>query len=274
MKVNKFNKFLLLTTILILFSGCFSIGINQELKEDGSSDFLIKYDFSSLISQMEDLDQGEENEIPDCSLFENLTTIDCQTVKEGIFELSGSLEKNDKYFRVEKSLFKTSYEYDALEVFDILGQLSEKEEEQITQDSLLDFKMLNPTLKYEVTMPGEIVSAEVGEFKGNKVKIDIFDLETESSAKIVSKTNSNTIYYIIGISVVILTSIIVVVVMKKNKTDIKAPNETGNVSEEEIKIRDYIFKFKNQYSKDSIKASVVSTGITESKAIEYLNKYY
>jgi hypothetical protein len=273
MTTNKINKLLLLTIITILFSGCFSIGINQELKEDGSSDFLIKYDFSNLLSQTGEQGQGEI-EIPGCSSFENLTIVNCQSLNQGVFELTGSLEKNDEYFRVEKSLFKTIYEYNALEVFDILGKLSENEDEQITQESLLDIKMLNPTLKYEITMPGIIESAEVGDFKDNKIKIDIFDLETEDSAKIVAQTSNNTIYYIIG-SVMILFVIIVIILIKaKKKTEIKAPNEIGKISEEETKIRDYIFKYKNQYSKDSIKTSIVSIGLSENKALEYLNKYY
>ena len=209
MKKISFNKNLALAFMLFsmfLFSGCMSLDITQNLKSDGNSDVEIKYDFSAITGQMKALSEnfGENSSTKDsnfsyCAEFDNMTKdtgFTCNEPEEDIVILRGSWESQEPYFSVEKTFTKTTYEYDVIEVFDIMNSLVEDESQEIDQNSISELEMMNADISYTLTMPAKVKSSEVGTIKEDTVEIDLFDLEGLDSAKVLAVKNNNTIYYI------------------------------------------------------------------------------
>ena len=273
MKLNLASIVLLLP--MILFSGCISIEVKQEITPNGLSSVEVRYDLSAMNAMAEDM-AGNDNSEPEesyCAEFENVTLnagFECSEPKKGVIVLSGEWQSSEPYFVVKKSFLKTTYEYDAMEVFDILSKLSEDEEEQLTKESLAGLKMLNPTFEYVITMPAAILSSEVGDIKENSVEIDIFDLSDIDSAKIISVQKNNAVLYaLIGIAVIFVIAVAILFIRKK-----KHPIQSNNIiSETETRYRDYIIQNRS-YPRDALKNSIVGNGLDSQTAEEYLNKYY
>lgn len=272
---------------MLFFSGCISLDINQEIKENGTSNIELIYDLSQIEEQMKsfqnDLNNSsisnsnntEENEIDFCNDIrednpENFN-FNCEEVEENIIKLTGDFDTNS-YFQKNESLFKTTYTFDAIFIFSILGQIG-GEEGKITPESLSEMRILNPDLSYTIKMPGEISKSEVGRISKSTVKLDLFELDKKESVLIIAEKKNNTIF-IIG-SILILLIIIVIsyfIILNKRK---KMPNENlNNLSQEEIRCKDYIFQYKNSFSREAIKQVLLNENISESTVNEYLNKYY
>ncbi|MFW5704998.1 MAG: hypothetical protein ACOCXG_04075 [Nanoarchaeota archaeon] len=285
--IKKNRYFLILLIFLSLFfSGCVSISVNQELTDEGNSDITITYDFSAMIKQMNEMaaqfnsTPSENEDVPTCEGFENLsekTGFNCNMAEEGILILTGNWQSGGEYFNVKKSFTKTTYEYDAIEVFDILNALSEDEDEKIEKESLSQMKMLNPKLKYELTMPAKITSAEVGDINENKVKIDIFDLEDLETAKIVATKTNNMFYYVVGAGIILLIIVGIVFIKKKKsnaKMNVNGAQQSNTSTSFEEKCKGYVLKYKKQYSKEAIKKSLLNSNMPENIVDDVLNKYY
>ena len=281
-----FMKIIFLYITLILFlTGCISLDINQEIKEDGSSEVEIIYDFSALEEQMGSLNEGfssfddgtqmniTNEEFLSCDDYTDVlskTGFSCSIPEKGVLILNGILLIPDQYFIVENTLFETKYEFDLISVFDLLEIISSEEDEQITQDSLGELMPLNPSFTYKIKMPAPIISSEIGNVNGDILRVDIFDLEDFDSAKVVSIKEKNTLYYILGIvSLFIVVIMLVFLKKKKENSNIKV-----TLSENEIKCRDYILMYKSQFSKESLSKALVESGVNVSEVDIYLNKYY
>ena len=302
MDMKKFISYLFLAFVVLFFSGCVDMAIEQELREDGSSDVVIMYDFSALVSSLSGIAEGlqseETNEFDgmmdelceDEGDFEYVKEFgfDCSVTEDGVVMLRGEWQVTSEFFEVKKGLPKITYTYDASGVFELLNKLNSNFNSgdfYVSDDSSEDFVDTLPQLgtlggkiTYTVTMPAKVESYEVGVVNENKVIIDVFDLEDRDSAVIVASEINPLTYYIgasAGIVLLVLVIMIIINIMRKSRIrNISGPSESDKMSEEELMCKEYILKYKSQHSRDSICKGLVNHGVSKKKVDEYLDKYF
>ncbi len=302
MDVKEFISYLFLAFAVLFFSGCVNMGIEQELREDGSSDVVIKYDFSNIISSFGKLEEGLQSEetsgvdeIMDgaCDDEGGLGSVkefgfDCSVTEDGLVVLKGKWQVTSEFFEVKKGLPKITYTYNALGVFELINKLnsnfdsgdfsSSDDNSEDFVDTLPQLRALGAKTTYAVTLPAKVESSEVGVVNENRVTMDIFDLRERDSAVIVaSKVNPLTYYIGASAGVVLLIVIILIIVVSRRKSrirEISNPSESSKMSEEELMCKEYILKYKSEHSRDSISKGLVNYGITKKKVNEYLDRYF
>jgi hypothetical protein len=86
-------------------------------------------------------------------------------------------------------------------------------------------------------------------------------------------SNHSNLSQIIGFSLGCLLGFILYskLLKKEIRNDLIIEN---NILESGDTIKDYILKYKSEYSKESIKRSLIDNGNSNSVVEEYLNKYY
>ena len=219
---------------ILFLSGCIDMNIEQELKEDRSSDVVIEYDFSAFISYFNDLEDkdgfGNEDDFKAddilkkaCANESNRIGFDCSVTDENKVTLRGNWQVSSEFFEVKKKLTEITYTYDALGIFELLDELdpnpdfggfSSTDDHGSFVETLPQLKTLGAKISYTVTLPATVESSEVGIVNGNKVTIDVFDLSGRDSAVIVASKDNTLIYYIFatlaGVAVFLIVTIIIV----------------------------------------------------------------
>ena len=282
---------------VLFFSGCVDVGIEQEIREDGSSDVIIKYDISVLVNSANEFggDSQSEELSELCEDEEGLGHVKelgfaCSVTDEGIITLMGEWQVTSEFFEFEESLTKITYKYDALGIFDLLSKVFPSEildlgdigatddSEKNFADSMSQFETFGAKMTYIITLPAEIESSEVGIFSENKVTIDVFDLEDRDTAVIVASKINPLVYYVgasAGIVLLVLVIMIIVGIRRKSRIrNISSPSESDEMSEEELVCKEYILKYKSEHSRDSISKGLVNHGVAKKKVNEYLDKYF
>ncbi len=271
---------LIIILLSVFISGCISLDINQEIKKDGTSSIELVYDLSSIIDSMagSDFDDGFTFEIPEeddfcLEMIENNPSIisDCTSERLGVYKLYAEYDVSE-HLTIKNGLFSKEYIFDAISVFNFL-ELLEDDGETITQASLSEMRMLNPSLSYNIIMPAEIVKADVGRVSGSSVRINLFDLEREEQVLITAK-EQNYLFVFILVGVFVLIVFFVIFFYIKNKSKKSPVENVEGISQEEENSKKYILDYKNSYSKDSIKEALVSGGVSSSDADKYISKYY
>ena len=294
--MKKFISYLFFAFAVLFFSGCVDMEIEQKLRDDGSSDVIIRYDISAIVnyaSEFGDDSQSEElNEL--CEDEEGLGYakefgFDCNVTGNGIITLSGTWQVTSEFFEFEEGLFRIKYKYNALGVFELLEEISPSEvldlggpsfddSQRSFADSMSQFETLGTKMKYTIIFPADVESSEVGVVSENRVIIDVFDLEDRESAVIVASKVNPLIYYVgalAGVVLLVLVIIIIVNIRQKSRIrNISSPFENDKVSEEELMCKEYILRYKSQHSRDSISKGLINYGIAKKKVDEYLDRYF
>jgi len=271
--MSKKGGIFFLLVVVVFISGCYSIDITHSIEPEGLSSISIIMNMTSLIDSMPDnategIDNSSMTFESGCADYENNTLITCSEISLGVIQLEGDFEVP---LIETESLQETRYTYDALFVFDILAALSDDPTEQLTQDNLGEMEMLNPELTYIVSMPGTILTSEVGDIFENVVIIDLFDLESVQSANIVSSVEKELPWTLIGmigggvVLAIIIITLLLVGSLKKNHPKVDA---------NELACKTYIGQYKQTYSAEQLKQGLIASGHDPVKVTEYVQKYY
>ena len=301
MTKKNFIVYLFLALVILFFSGCIDVEIEQELREDGSSDVVIKYDFSGIISSLIGLSEGlqseETNEFDgmmdelceDGGDFEHVKEFgfDCSVTEDGVLVLRGEWQVTSEFFEVKKGLSKITYTYNpsgVSELFDKLntpinsGEFYADDSSEDFVDTLPQLKRVGGEITYTVTMPANIEFSDIGVVSENRVIIDVFDFRGRESVVIVASKVNPLIYYVgasAGVVLLVLVIMIIVNIRRKSRIrSISSPSENGRMSEEELMCKEYILKYKSEHSRDSIGKGLVNHGVSKEKVDEYLDKYF
>ncbi len=179
--------------LIVLLSGCVSVGYEHQLDRDGSSLIIQKIALSSTMMDYISSSGGSDSDL--AAVCENMTTsepdVNC-TYSDGVFTLTKEVPSNNTLYAFTKTS-EFPYAVYTLEVRK-LPELVESETEAIGSDALgeestSDFKdpssksgaasmkSMGASISYTVVMPGELVSAENGEIEqvGN-VKVARYDV--------------------------------------------------------------------------------------------------
>ena len=284
--------------------------ISHKIERDGMSTIEITYDFSALNDMGSMFDDGFAFDDPDFvmddsdftfedssqDLFEEdvegslddtfcdemfdessfVTFSDsyvtgCEVISEGVYKVTAEFDVSE-YLTVSQQLFSTRFEYDATSIFIFLSS-GDQEEVSDTGSDFSDLSIMGGSFKYDVSMPGTLLSHDHGVRDNEKVILDLADLELVSQSIIISEERSYGLLFIfVGVLALILVLIMFTFISKKKK--FKPKEDISNLSGEESKCRQYILQYKNSFGRDAIKTSLIREGISSENVDKYLDKYY
>lgn len=207
--------------VLLIFSftmtGCYSIHVDQRISHDGSGSVEITYDLSEM-GQMADMMGNMPNDFDDvdddfdddvgidldelCEDFYEqgslLVNSECVVLGEYIMVISGDipvgsveiLDDGDKYGIMLKDIYK------------FMGPISEDGFEEMDDEEILLSEEMDVTMTLTVFFDGDVVESEVGDFDGNQLNINFYDLaraenpvawaQKEGASQVTSPTNGDT----------------------------------------------------------------------------------
>jgi hypothetical protein len=175
--------------LAILFAGCVNIDYQQVVDRDGGSVLTEKIDLSALIAMSQQYGSNESDFSTICiNITKGQSSIDCR-YDDGIITVKKSLKASDGQYTFTKSS-ELPYTVYTLEVRKLPNIVDTKDLEGsgTAGDTSVDFKSTQAktaaaTLKtagagmtYNVSMPGDIYSAEHGEIKGGQAHFDVLEL--------------------------------------------------------------------------------------------------
>ncbi|MEC8339722.1 MAG: hypothetical protein VXZ40_03790 [Nanoarchaeota archaeon] len=181
-------------------------------------------------------------------------------------EISGSYYVNANYLQVEENIFTTKYTYDLKDI-----ELTIKE---LNSLYLLE-EIENFEANIKVTLPGSVTSEDITVEDG-EVSISYSKYNSLRNPSITS-TKYHVIPILIVTSLFIVLFLIAIVLYKKKNIIInhQLPKEqTQELSQEEVKCRQYVLQFQEQYSKEVLYQGLVNSGIQPQYAKYYVIKYY
>lgn len=222
----------LVIALLVGMSGCINIEANQKINSDGSSEIELIYDFSVLESSTDEFggttdEQQNEDMIQTCEDFaENTTWKNAECISEdGKITLRGEVMLNSSYFEVEKSIPCITYRYDATDINNIIedASIGGEQGQNLADDSIGDMKsmaeMFGIKMTYTLEMPGEIVNADIGDIKDNKVTINMFDLPDDEPVYIESRELNTYGILVVTCILGVMLLVCLYVVMRKKKNN-------------------------------------------------------
>jgi hypothetical protein len=124
-------------------------------------------------------------------------------------------------FKITHSIPFITYEYDVKNIYIILSNASEAQEEEFSDAQLRQTKsiagLMGMEWKYTLEMPGKITKADVGEIVDNKVIIDMFDL-VEKDHVYVESQKLNFLWDIFIIAIIVTVIITLILIFKRRST--------------------------------------------------------
>ncbi len=237
-------KFLSLI-ILLIFSSCTQININQEINSQGISNLDItinKIENENYCNLLENQDD----------LFDFLCREDSQSVYiEGKYGIG--------HMEIEKSFFKTNYIYEIKSIYPILNSLSS-----------------NVNQSYAIFNDEKIIGSGVS---GNlNVILPNGEENTYTLNSLASKRNSELEFSEFNLKQISILVVVIILGLVSlflfYKFEFKKPQTANVFLAEEQKCRDYVNNFKNQYGKEVLYSGLVNSGIDPKRAQYYVQKYY
>ena len=160
----------------------------------------------------------ENNFTQACSRFYEKTTwknANCKVTDDYKIIMSGELSlKDNTAFEISRSIPYITYKYDIKNIYSILSDVSESQEQEISD---IELNKTEPTnglmgmeLKYILEMPGKITKADMGEIEDNRITIDMIDMVEKEHIYVESQELN--LLWDLGIVLFILVVIIAVVV--------------------------------------------------------------
>jgi len=190
--MNKFlpafkkSKFLIVLFSLVLLSGCMKIEYNMTVQEDGSALIEMIQDISAMKEMTEGAEGGTEDPCADVSLGDDVIDINCVVENDGnMVRITGKkLAANDGSFESLNGFYRLRIENMGEGMME--GSETMSAEEKTSQKVMLN--SMGVSFVMNISLPGEILSTDVGTLENNMVTIDAFDMpETTNDLFIVSK---------------------------------------------------------------------------------------
>ena len=249
---NNFKLYLLLCLAFFLTS-C-TATIEQTISAEGKATTSISVPY-----------QGEKDFcqqfLAQLSFFDETCTQNSNSV-----EISGSYYVNANYLQVEETMFTSKYIYDLKDI-------------ELTVKELNSLYLLEEDENFEanikVILPGSVANEDFIVEDGD-VSIPYSKYNSLRNTSITS-TQYHIVSILIAISLFIVLSLIGIVLYKKkdNLINDQLPKEqTQELSQEEVKCRQYVLQFQEQYSKEVLYQGLVNSGIQPQYAKYYVLKYY
>ena len=114
-------------------------------------------------------------------------------------------------FKVNKSLLKTTYEYDLVKAMDSVSEKGGSQEEfeipnaeEVSQAKAM-MELMGLEITYSLEMPGKITESTVGIIEDGKLTVDIFEIAGKDSLYVKSEEAGS------GLILIILVVVLVVV---------------------------------------------------------------
>lgn len=200
--VKQRNLMIAILPLMLLIAGCYNVDITHTISPDGSSSVEIILDYKPY---MEILRESEENEFEEPDIegvcdsldfeYYGLENAACSVISQYEILITGEYPAGSLELREEEGIII----YDIKSMYSLLGfiampssarmEFTLGDEESADVDSeipVLDDEyledmseardMIDLQHNYEVIMPGEVISADIGIITGNSVMIDMFDL--------------------------------------------------------------------------------------------------
>jgi len=271
---SQFFLFFILV-VLFIFSGCSSIKIEQTIENDGSSVLDIFIDYSSY-KNADKISDG-------CSEFFS-DDINCNNLEDKSLRVVYKVDKLDGFVS-DSDLIYSSYSYDLNKVEKLLQSINSTKKGSILKRNLKNYEDLGFDFKYTITMPNRIKQDGFGLISGNKIEVDF---NTISDDAILRSQQVNNYIYVLSASILIIILFVIFNFYhnkkKKKKiseskkddslTRFKEEISANKISDAEIKCRDYIFQYKNNFPKESIEKVLVDAGFNSDDVEKWINKYY
>lgn len=250
MKLQMKNKKYLLILVLFFLTSC-SSSVSQEIFEDGKSTILIL---------IEDVDENRSI----CQNFDSQLEFFDESCKNNgnSLEIKGSHYLNQYELELKENLFSTEYSYDLSSLEVLLKSLATSIYGEYTNEEL--------DITIYLSMPGSFQEHPFSEEQGI---LTFSNRDFPINKKIVSKK-----YNLLPITIFITLSISIFLigryVVKKRESLFVSEPKSLEISQEELKCKQYILQFKSQYSKEVLFQGLVNSGISKEKAQYYINKYF
>jgi hypothetical protein len=178
---------------MLFFSGCITMDVQHNIQADGASHISVLYDITEMMASLEGLsEEAAQGETPDpeesCAEFYEKTTWEnsnCE-INGWIFTMSGDTQLTEPAFTSNGS----TYSYDLKNVYTLLNAVSESQGQDFSDEALTEQKemveLTGITLTYNVTFPGPISEATVGEIgeDGKTLIINLFDIAETDNASV------------------------------------------------------------------------------------------
>ena len=287
MKANKkfFLSFILL--FLIFFSSCITLEISQVIEKNGVSHINYIYNLSKFkdfkagnVSNMNFSNKINFSFCNNVNLTGKFKNFGCKFNDESyIGVISGDLQLNSSNgFLIQDLNSKVVYKLDLKKMIKTLNfgafnsTLFSGTKEKTPILNLSDVKII-----YLITMPGEIISTDFGEIKENILIVNYLDLISNENEELNVISEESSIFIsiksiiIIFIILIFIALIGVVIFIVKNKHKLKGDK---SLTRNEIHCRDYINKYKKDYTKEQIKTALLGTHISENEINEFIKIYY
>jgi hypothetical protein len=238
---------LVLVALIILFSGCVKLHVNQKIHSNLDSDYEVKMDLSGFANAaksmgsmysdsssnfIEEFDKnfaGMCNDIQENNEFiKELSDFKCSVdVEKHTLTFSGTRSlKDDSSLTVERGLFN-KYIYDVSKGKEFLSSMNSGNNQNLLNSTQLSaeeleaqkayLKSMGFEMVYTLEMPGTITKTEIGEIKDNKVVIDLLDLTGKENFYVESE-ELNAFYVVsIAAAITLILALLVILLVKFKK---------------------------------------------------------
>ena len=213
---TKYGVIFAVFVAFILLSGCIKVNIDHTIESNGDSKIDAEIDISAITSTIGGMGKETANIDAECDKFKKSTILKnpvCN-VSEDNSKLAFGGEINlldEKHMTKEQGFFKTTYKYNAKQIFGFLGEKTSTKttEQQITQGFL--------KMNYTLTMPGKITQgSDFGDVTGNTITIDLAEIINLDKAIVISEETSFWTYaLIVVLGLAILLGILLIVLKLK-----------------------------------------------------------
>ncbi|MFT4309636.1 MAG: LPXTG cell wall anchor domain-containing protein [Candidatus Woesearchaeota archaeon] len=225
---------IVLAVMAVLLSGCISFDVTEVISTTGESSVTLIYDIRALMEMMEE----EESESTFCEEFladpRSFMNPTCQD-DDGLITIIGTVQHDAESFTSSSEGGVTEYTYYLSRGMKFLDEHGEDDVEEGFQGDF-GLKEMGVTFDYTVEMPGELVSTTHGNIEGNRVHVNILEVDSDEEIVIVSRQEGappveeqiieesgpegtglamDTILIIVG--VIVLLGIVGLIIMKRKK---------------------------------------------------------